>query len=225
MWCGNMGRVRQVVTDSMTRGFSHSAVVALAISMAVAGCVDPGLQFVATAPVEDPLVETAPLTDDDVEEEVIVDEVLFDSIGECLQGNWELSNEEFGAFFAHLDERVVSIDVSGLATMTIDEDIYRMFFENWSIQYDTGDPTFLISRSGSETVQFLITPDGALEVVARDDLITLELFSIVDGGDGEAIAIATSDPGPLPLAESTLQCSADTLEAFVEQESFLFDRR
>jgi hypothetical protein len=221
-----MGRVNKVETQSMMRGFSRSAVgVAVAISLALTGCVDPNSQFMTTPPVDDPLIETSPLADDEVEEEVFVDEVFFDSIEECLQGNWEVNNDQFGAFFAGTDERVVSIDVSGLATMTIDADTYRMFFDNWGIQYDTGDPTFLISRTGNETVQFVVTEDGALEVVERDDQIALEFFSIITGGDGEAIAIATNDPGPLPLEGSTLQCTGSTLEVFVEQESFLFDRR
>jgi hypothetical protein len=224
--CGNMGRVKRVVGHSMTRSLSRSAAgVAVAISLVLTGCVDPNSQFVTTSPVEDPLIETSPLSDDEVEEEVIVEAVLFDSIEECLQGNWEVNNDEFGAFFAQTDERVVSIDVSGLATMTIDDDTYRMFFDNWGIQYDTGDPTFLISRSGNETVQFVVTDDGTLEVVERDDQIALEFFSIITGGDGEAIAIATTDPGPLPLEGSTLQCTGSTLEIFLEQESFLFDRR
>jgi hypothetical protein len=174
--------------------------------------------------VEEPVAETAPVPEDAVEEEVVVEQVVFDSVDECLQGNWEINNEAFADFFARTDDRVVSVNVSGLATMTVDGDTYRMFFEEWSIQYDTGDPTFLISRNGSETVQFAMTPDSALDVVEQDDQVTLELFSIIEGGDGEAIAIATNDPGPLPLDASTLQCSPTTLEVFVEQESFLLDR-
>ena len=221
-----MGRVKKVVSQSMTRVLSRGAVgIAAAISLALTGCVNPNSQLMTTPPVDDTIIETTPLADDEVEEEVLVEEVLFDSIEECLQGNWEINNDQFGAFFAQTDDRVVSIDVSGLATMIIDDDTYRMFFENWGIQYDTGDPTFLISRAGSETVQFVITEDGALQVVERDDQIALEFFSIITGGDGEAIAIATSDPGPLPLEGSTLQCTGSTLEVFIEQESFVFDRR
>ena len=210
----------------MMRGLSRSAVgAAVATLLALTGCVNSGSQLVTTAPLEEPLFETPPLADDAVEEEVIVEEVFFDSIEECLQGNWEVNNDQFGAFFAGTDERVVTINVSGLATMTIDDDTYRMFFDDWSIQYDTGDPTFLLSRTGNETVQFVVTEDGALEVLERDDQIALEFFSIISGGDGEAIAIATNDPGPLPLEGATLQCAGSSLEVFVEQESFLFDRR
>ena len=220
-----MGRVKMAPSDSVTARLGGLVVVGLAAVWGLAGCVDPNTQLATTPPIDEFMVETAPLSDDDVEEEVVVEDIVFDSVEECLQGNWEVNNEAFGHFFARTDERVVTIDVSGLATMAIDDDTFRMFFENWSIQYDTGDPTFLITRSGNETVQFVITPDGAMEFVEQDDQIVLELFSIIGGGDGEAIAIATNDPGPLPLEGSTLQCTAATLEVFVEQESFLFDRR
>jgi hypothetical protein len=202
-----------------------AVAVAVVVALGLSGCIDPNSQFATTPPVDDFVVETEPLPDDAVEEEVIVEDIVYANVEECLQGNWEINNEAFGEFFARTDERVVSITVSGLATMAIEGDSYRMFFEEWSIQYDTGDPTFLLARAGNETVQFSITPDGAMEFLEQDDQIVLEFFSIVDGGDGEAIAIATSEPGPLPLDGSTLQCTGASLEVFVEQESFFFDRR
>jgi hypothetical protein len=220
-----MGRVKTPRHDSATVHRGSVCALAFALALGLTGCIDPNSQFAATPPVDDFVVETEPLADDAVEEEVSVDEIVYASVEECLQGNWEVNNEAFGEFFAQTDERVVSIDVSGLATMAIEGDTYRMFFENWSIQYDTGDPTFLLARAGSETVQFSITPDASIEFVEQDDQIVLEFFSIVGGGDGEAIAIATSDPGPLPLDGSTLQCTHSSLEVFVEQESFFFDRR
>lgn len=208
------------VSSPMVRGV---AVVG-ALTLGLSGCVDPSSQLATTPPADDPLVETMPLSDDEVEEDIPVVEIVFDTIEECLQGNWQINNDAFGDFFARTDERVVNINVAGLATMTIEDDTYRMFFDNWAIQYDTGDPTFLISRDGSETVQFVITADNVMEVAQADDQINLELFSIIGGGDGEGIAIATSDPGPLPLDGATLQCTGSALEVFVEQESFLFDR-
>ncbi len=208
------------VSSPMVRGV---AVVG-ALTLGLSGCVDPSSQLATTPPADDPLVETMPLSDDEVEEDIPVVEIVFDTIEECLQGNWQINNDAFGDFFARTDERVVNINVAGLATMTVEDDTYRMFFDNWAIQYDTGDPTFLISRDGSETVQFVITADNVMEVAQADDQINLELFSIIGGGDGEGIAIATSDPGPLPLDGATLQCTGSALEVFVEQESFLFDR-
>ena len=208
------------VSSPMVRGL---AVVG-ALTLGLSGCVDPSSQLATTPPADDPLVETMPLSDDEVEEDIPVVEIVFDTIEECLQGNWQINNDAFGDFFARTDERVVNINVAGLATMTVEDDTYRMFFDNWAIQYDTGDPTFLISRDGSETVQFVITADNVMEVAQTDDQINLELFSIIGGGDGEGIAIATSDPGPLPLDGATLQCTGSALEVFVEQESFLFDR-
>ena len=199
-------------------------MVTALVAVAVSGCVDPNSQLATTPPVDDFVVETEPLSDDEVEEDVFFEDIVFDSVEECLQGNWEVNNDAFGHFFARTDERVVTIDVSGLAAMVIEDDTYRMFFDSWSIQYDTGDPTFLITRDGNDTAQFVVTEDGAMEFVDQDDQVILELFSIV-GGDGGAIAIATNDPGPLPLEGSTLQCTGPTLEVFVEQESFLFDRR
>ena len=220
-----MGRVTPLGHDVVTTRMGRIAAVVFAGVVLLSGCIDPNTQLATTPPVEDTLIETAPLSDDEVEEEVVVEDVVFDSVEECLQGNWELNNEAFGHFFARTDERVVSIDVSGLGTMAIEGDGFRMFFDNWSIQYDTGDPTFLITRTGNETVQFVITSDGAMEFVEQDDQVVLELFSILGGGDGDAVAIATNDPGPLPLEGSTLQCTGPSLEVFVEQESFLFDRR
>ena len=220
-----MGRVKMAPGDSVTTRLRGFVVVGIATVVGLAGCVDPNSQLATTPPADDFVVETAPLTDDDVEEEVVLEDIVFDSVEECLQGNWEVNNEAFGHFFARTDERVVTINVSGLATMVIEDDTYRMFFDTWSIQYDTGDPTFLITRTGNDTVQFVITPDGAMEFVEQDDQVALELFSIIGGGDGDAIAIATNDPGPLPLDGSTLQCTGPSLEVFVEQESFLFDRR
>jgi hypothetical protein len=223
--CGNMGRVKtpwQHLEHATKWSFFS---LGIAFTIVVSGCIDPNSQLITTPPVEDPVIETAPLSDDDVEEEGIAEEVVFASIQECLQGNWEVNNDAFAEFFAETDDRVVAIDVEGLATMTIENGTYRMFFTEWDIRYDTGDPTFLESREGNETVQFVVSPDGVVEVVERDDQIIIELFSIVGEGDGEAIAIATNDPGPLPLDGSTLQCTATTLQVFVEQESFFFDRR
>ena len=225
MWCGNMGRVTPLGHDVVTTRIGGLVSLAIAVGLGLAGCVDPESQLVTTAPVDDTLIETAPLPDDDVEEEFVVDEIVYASVEECLQGNWEVNNEAFGHFFARTDERVVTINVSGLATMAVENDGYRMFFDNWSIQYDTGDPTFLITRTGNESVQFVITPDSAMEFVEQDDQVVLELFSILGGGDGDAVAIATNDTGPLPMEGSILQCTSATLEVFVEQESFLFDRR
>ena len=225
MWCGKMGQVTSLWHEVPTTRIAGIVAVVFAGGMVLSGCIDPNTQLATTPPVEDTLIETAPLSDDDVEDNVVVGDIVFDTAEECLQGNWELNNEAFGDFFARTDERVVSIDVSGLGTMAIEGDGYRMFFDNWSIQYDTGDPTFLITRTGNETVRFVITSDGAMEFVEQDDQVALELFSILDGGDGDAIAIATNDPGPLPLEGSTLQCTGPTLEVFVEQESFFFDRR
>ena len=205
---------------------SAARVVASVIALAVglSGCSGQGPQLVTTPPVEDPVVETAPLSDDDFEEEVIVEDIVYDSLEECLQGSWAIDNVAFGQFFAQSDDRIVAIDVEGVASMAIEGDTFRMFFEEWDIRYDTGDPTFLISRNGNETVQFAITPDNVVEVVERDDQILLELFSIVGAGDGEGIAIATNDPGALPIEGSTLQCTSASLEVFVEQNSFLFVR-
>lgn len=225
MWCGNMGRVRRAPDDLVTARMNGLVAVGIAAVVGLVGCVDPNTQLAATPPVDEFVVETAPLTDDEVEEEVILEDIVFASTEECLQGNWEVNNDAFGHFFARTDERVVTINVSGLATMVIEDDSYRMFFDSWSVQYDTGDPTFLISRDGSDTAQFVIGPDGVMEFVEQDDQVVLELFSIIGGGDGEAIAIATSDPGPLPLDGATLQCTGPSLEVFVDQESFLFDRR
>jgi len=222
------GIIEQVETPWRNRkGSSRWSFCALGVglSLALSGCIDPGAQLATTPPVEDPVIETAPLTDDDVEEEVIPEDIVFASVEECLQGNWEVNNEAFAEYFAATDDRVVEIDVGGLATMTIEEDTYRMFFTDWDIRFETGDPTFLISRTGSETVQFVVVDDSVFEVVERDDQIIIELFSIVGGGDGEAIAIATNDPGPLPLEGSTLQCTGPTLEIVVDQASILFDRR
>ena len=199
-----------------------ASVIALAVGLS--GCSGQRPQLVTTPPVEDPVVETAPLSDDDFEEEVIVEDIVYDSIEECLEGSWAIDNVAFGQFFAQSDDRIVAIDVEGVATMAIEGDTFRMFFEEWDIRYDTGDPTFLISRNGNETIQFVVTPDNVFEVVERDDQILLELFSIVGAGDGEGIAIATNDPGPLPLEGATLQCTSAALEVFVEQDSFLFVR-
>ena len=193
--------------------------------MGVSGCIDPQMQLATTPPAEDPVIETAPLSDDEVEEDVDFEEIVFGSVEECLQGNWEVDNDAFGQFFAQTDDRVAAIDVDGLATMTIENGTYRMFFDEWDIRYDTGEPTFLITRNGNETVQFVVNQDGVMEVVERDDQINIELFSIVGDGDGEAIAISINDPGPLPLEGATLQCTGETLEAFVDLESFLFVRR
>jgi hypothetical protein len=223
--CGNMGWVKTPWDNSVTGRMGRMCALATALIVGLSGCVDPNSQLETTPPVEDPLVETAPLTDEEVEEDVIVEKIVYASVEECLQGNWDVNNEVFGEFFAQTDERVVAIDVSGLATMTIEDDTYRMFFEEWEIRYDTGEPIFLVSRSGNETVQFAITPDGVMEIVDRDDQVVLELFSVIGGDDGDVVAIATNDPGPLPFDGATLQCTADTLEVFVERESFLFDRR
>jgi len=198
--------------------------VIVAVALAVSGCVDSATQLQTTPPVDDFAIETPPLTDADLEADLSYDDLVFDSVEDCLQGSWSIDNEAYGAFFARNDDRVVSIDVSGLVTLTVELDTYRMFFTDWSIQYETGEPSFLIKRSGTETVQFVVTSDGVLEVVTRDDQIVLELFSLIPGGDGEAVGIATNDPGPLPLEGSVLECSAETLEVFVELDSFLFTR-
>lgn len=207
------------------RGSVTTLVAAWLISaVSLTGCVEPGEQLMTTLPGDDFVVETQPVADEELEEEVVLDEVVFATVEECLQGNWEVNNEAFGAYFAQGDDRVVDIDVAGLATLTIEDDTYRMFFEDWGIRYETGDPLFLLNRNGNETVQFEVTPEGVLEVLERDDQIVLEFFSLV-GDDGfELIAIATNDPGPLPIDGATLQCTANTLQVFVDGANFSFDR-
>lgn len=209
----------------MAKRFWQVVSVTAAVTLVLSGCADSGTQVVTTPPVEDPVIETPPLTDDDLEEEVVVEDLVFDSLDECLQGNWAVDNESFGEYFRQTDERVVDIDVTGLATLTVEDDTYRMFFTDWEIRFDTGEPTFLISRNGNEAVQFVINDDSVLEVVERDDQVTLDEFSIVGSGDTEAIGIASSRPGPLPLEGATFQCTGTTLEVFVELDSFLLNRR
>jgi hypothetical protein len=217
----------QVTTrnSSMARRLVSILSLTAAVTWGVSGCVDPGTQLATTPPVDDFVLETPPLTEEELEEDAVADDVVFGSIEECLQGNWEVDNGGFAQFFVATDDRVQEIDVTGLATMTIENDTYRMFFTEWNIQFDTSDPTFLISRSGNETVQFLVDDAGVLTVVERDDQVTVEEFNIVRGGDGDAIPIASSRQGPLPLEGAGLQCTGTTLEVSVESDSFVFNRR
>jgi len=220
-----MVQVKMLRRDCRERKIATPVALSVALLVGVSACADTSQQLVTTPPVDDTVIETPPLTDDDLDEEVMADDVVFETVEKCLQGNWEVNNEAFGQYFADNDDRVVTIDVDGLATMTIEDATYRMFFDEWDIRYDTGDPSFLISRNGNETVQFAITEGRVLEVVERDDQVIIELFSIVGGGDGDAVAISTNDPGPLPLDGASLECSGTTLQVSVEGESFVFDRR
>ena len=64
-----MGRVKMAPGDSVTTRLRGFVVVGIATVLGLAGCVDPNSQLATTPPADDFVVETAPLTDDDVEDQ------------------------------------------------------------------------------------------------------------------------------------------------------------
>jgi hypothetical protein len=206
-----------VTMSPMIAGLGLMAVVVLS------GCVPPGSGPVDTMPFVDSEIETPPAPDPDPIEEAVVDEVVFGSLSECLEGNWAVDNDAFAQFFAQTDDRVTSIDVSGVATIAVEGSRFRMFFDDWDIRYDTGEPSFLLVRGGNETVDFVLGDEDQLEVVERDDQIVFEMFALL-GGDGEGVAIATNDPGFLPFDGATLACTASAVSVTVDGEAFILNR-
>jgi hypothetical protein len=196
------------------------AVPGLVLVVALVGCVAPGDSLMETPPLPDVGIETLPAPDPI--EDAVGDEVVFDSLQECLEGYWVVDNDSFADFFVSTDDRVTNILMSGFASLTVEGNQFRMFFEEWDIQYETGDPSFLVVRDGNETVDFALQ-DAVLEVVERDDQIVFEMFTL-QPGDGEAIAIATNDPGFLPLDGATLDCTTKTLVVEVDGGMFFFTR-
>lgn len=206
----------------MTRSPGLGALALCAI-LPLVGCVMPVVPLVETAPFVDSDLETPPAPDPDPLEEAVVDEVVVDSLPECLQGNWVVDNDVFADFFARTDDRVTTIEVSGVATVLIEGSQLRMFFDEWDIRYETGDPSFLLARAGNETVDFVIRDDDVFEVVERDNQIVFGMFSLMSG-DGEGVGIATTDPGYLPFDGAALACTAATLTVDVAGEPFVLNR-
>lgn len=207
----------------MTKQSSALARCTLVAAFALAGCQDSFNETLTTPPFEGPLVETPPAPDPEPGDEAVFDEVVFDSTAQCLDGNWSANNEAYGNFFAQTDDDIIAVSVDGLATMTIDEDTFRVFFNEWDIRYDTGEPSFLITRNGNETVQFFLTDEDVLEVVERENAISLQMFSLI-GGDGEALEMATDEADSLPMDGATVVCAASALEVYVDGQPFIFDR-
>jgi hypothetical protein len=183
----------------------------------------PVVPLVETAPFVDSDLETPPAPDPDPLEEAVFDEVVFDSLPECLQGNWAVDNDAFADFFARTDDRVTTIEVSGVATVLIEGSQLRMFFDEWDIRYETGDPAFLIARARNENIDFLIRDGDEFEVVERDNQIVFGIFSLMSG-DGEGVGITTTDPGYLPFDGAALACTAATLTVDVAGEPFVLNR-
>jgi hypothetical protein len=187
-----------------------SLAVAVMMLGGLSGCEIP-TPMAVSAEEPEPFIETPPAPDPEPEEEVVVEEVFYASTAECMAGNWAVDNDTYGLFFQANDRRISAIEVRGSATMTIEGTQFRMFFEEWEIRYDTGEPAFLEVRNGSETVEFELGAGDVLTVVDREDETSFELFSLV-GADGDLVGIASTDPGYLDLEGTSLTCTSDVLE-------------
>jgi hypothetical protein len=190
--------------------YGLAVAAALVVVSSLAGCDIPTPMAVEPAEPE-PIIETPPAPDPEPEEEVVVEEVSYASTLECMAGNWQVDNDTYGLFYQANDRRVSAIEVRGVATMTIEGTQFRMFFEEWEIRYDTGEPSFLEVRNGNETVDFALSAEDVFELVDREDETIFELFSLVGEG-GDLVAIASTDPGFLEVDASTVTCNSTVLE-------------
>jgi len=199
------------------------AGVVASVMCVVSGCVGSGIERSVPAAITEDFIETPPAPDPDPAEQVEAKEVAYSSTSECVRGNWVVDNEAFAEFFVRQDDRVVSAVADGLATVTFDEAGYRMYFDDFDIRYTTGDPEFLLSRAGNETAEIIIESGDVLGVVARDDQITLGLFSLI-GEEGDAIAMAVRDPGFFPFDGARLVCGERELEVHARGDVFVLNR-
>ena len=185
-------------------------VTVMMVGAGLSGCDVPTPM---APPAEEPeiIVETPPAPDPDPEEEAVVQEVFYATTSECMAGNWVVDNDIYGLFFQANDQRVSAIEVRGMATMTVEGSQFRMFFEEWEIRYDTGEPAFLEVRNGSETVDFQLDSANVVSVTEREDETSYELFSLI-GEAGDLVAIASTDPGYLDIEGATVTCTGDLLE-------------
>ncbi len=210
------------VASRTTRRVVRGGVALVASSLLVTGCVAPSDGFVETLPAPDPGIETPPAPDPEPTAEE-GDEVVFDSTQECLEGNWMLDNDKYAAFYVGYREGVSFVSASGLATFTVDDEKYRMFFDDWEIRYtDAGDQRIEV-RNGSETVIYDLVPIDTIVVAEREEEIDLGVFSLV-GGDGDPVALASSEQAFLPLDDAFLRCTASTLDAVTDFGTFSFGR-
>jgi hypothetical protein len=204
-------------------GRRGGAVVALLVAgLVLSGCAAPTNGFVETLPAPDPGIETPPAPDPEPSAEG-VDDVVFESTQECLVGNWVVNNDTYAVYFSGNQEELSEVSVEGLATFTVDEEKYRMFFDDWEIRYTDASKKRVEVRNGSETVDYDLVAIDTIIVVEREDEIDRGLFSL-DAEDGDPVALASDEVGYLPLDEAVLRCSATTLDVVTEFGTFSFGR-
>ena len=197
-------------------------VALVGVSLVVTGCVAPANGFVETLPAPDPGIETPPAPDPEPSADD-VDEVVFDSTQECFVGNWALDNDAYALFFAGFQEELSLVSVNGLATLTVDGETYRMFFDDWEIRYTDAGKQRVEVRNGRETVDYDLAAIDTIIIVEREDEVDRGLFSL-DGEDGDPVALASDEAGYLPLDDAVLRCTATTLDAVTEFGTFSFGR-